>query len=186
VGVGKTTLFFSDRPDRVAGHIGSDVFVNSWSEGPDSFASDPPNGTLSVMSDDEVSNVVVELNDPKLVGEDLQYKVKVIEGKMPKQLGPSALFIDIIGRPLTPMSYAGVARRSYHRRIVYGTAAMAAATTAAMTAPQSTVIVNQPASQPSGGTSDVQKMQQLQDMYDKGLISQAEYDQKKQQLLNDL
>ena len=29
--------------------------------------------------------------------------------------GPAAVFIDIIGRPLTPLSYAGVARRTAYR-----------------------------------------------------------------------
>jgi hypothetical protein len=34
----------------------------------------------------------------------------------------------IIGRPLTPMSYAGVARRTTRRAVVYGAAAGAVAT----------------------------------------------------------
>jgi hypothetical protein len=42
-GVG-TTLFFSDRPARVSGHIDTDMFLGAWGAdaGADSFASDPP------------------------------------------------------------------------------------------------------------------------------------------------
>jgi hypothetical protein len=38
---------------------------------------------------------------------------------MPATGGPVALFIDVIGMPLTPLSYAGVARRTAYRRAVY-------------------------------------------------------------------
>ena len=39
---------------------------------------------------------------------------------------PAAVFIDIIGRPLTPLSYAGVARRTAYRGAWYAGAAAAA------------------------------------------------------------
>jgi len=38
---------------------------------------------------------------------------------MPAKGGAASLFIDIIGMPLTPLSYAGVARRSYRRAFYY-------------------------------------------------------------------
>ena len=47
-GVGPT-LFFSDRPDRVTGHLGTSEFVGHWDKGPDSFATNPPNATLSIF-----------------------------------------------------------------------------------------------------------------------------------------
>ena len=87
-----------------------------------------------------------------------------------------------IGRPLTPVSVAGVARRTTRRAVVYGGAA--AATAAAVAAQPSTVVVQQPLQ--SSGSSTEQKMQELQDMYNKGLISYDEYAQKKQALLNDM
>jgi hypothetical protein len=34
---------------------------------------------------------------------------------MPPQSGACSLVIDIIGMPLTPVSYAGAARRAYRR-----------------------------------------------------------------------
>jgi hypothetical protein len=60
-------------------------------------------------------------------------------------LGPVAPAGAVIGRPLTPMSYAGVARRTTYRAATYGAAATArsanaAAANAAAAAAQPTVI----------------------------------------------
>ena len=46
-GVSPTTLFFSDRPERIAGHGSTEEYVKNWSKGDDSFAADPPNATYS-------------------------------------------------------------------------------------------------------------------------------------------
>lgn len=37
-----STLFFSDRPKRITGHIETSEFVGIWGEGDDSFAANPP------------------------------------------------------------------------------------------------------------------------------------------------
>ncbi len=110
-----TTLFFSDRPDRVTGHITTQEFVDSWDQGPDSFESNPPNAVLSIFHPDMVSDVVVELIDPVLTGDDLTYDVVILDGEMPTSGGPSALFIDVIGRPASPVSAAGMHRRDRRR-----------------------------------------------------------------------
>jgi hypothetical protein len=118
-GVSPTTLFFSDRPDRIAGHGATEEVVVGWARGEDNFDTDPPNATLSILQGDdgEIDDVVVELQDPELKGSQLTYTVKVLNGKVPVSGGASALFIDIIGRPLTPLSVAGVARRTTRRTI---------------------------------------------------------------------
>jgi hypothetical protein len=110
-----TTLFFSDRPDRVTGHVTTEEFVDTWDKGPDNFASNPPNAVLSVFHPDMVSDVVVELTEPMLDGHNLTYSVDILDGEMPAEGGPSALFIDIIGRPLSPVSVAGMHRRDRRR-----------------------------------------------------------------------
>ncbi len=109
--VAPTTLYFSDRPDRVTGHCGTPEFVATWDQGPESFASDPPNAALSIFHEDSVSDVVVELTEPHLHGSSLTYKVVVLDGEMPAVGGPNSLFIDVIGRPLSPVSVAGMHRR---------------------------------------------------------------------------
>ena len=106
-----TTLFFSDRPDRVTGHLTSREFVESWDKGTDSFAATPPNAVLSIFHTDGVSDLVVELMEPALAGDQLSYTVTILDGDMPAAGGPSALFIDTIGRPLSPVSVAGMHRR---------------------------------------------------------------------------
>lgn len=110
-----TTLFFSDRPDRVTGHISSEEFVQSWDQGEDSFESNPPNAVLSIFHPDMVSDIVVELTDPVLNNNELTYTVIILDGEMPAEGGPSSLFIDVIGRPLSPVSAAGMHRRDDRR-----------------------------------------------------------------------
>lgn len=119
-GVSPVTIFFTDRPERVAGNMKTASFIPFWSEGKDSFKSDPPNADISLLDGKTLKQIVVELQDPVLKGEDLTYTVKVLAGDLPAKADDVSLFIDIIGRPLTPMSFAGVARRSYRRAYWYG------------------------------------------------------------------
>lgn len=101
VNVGQQTLYFSDRPQRVAGHLTMPAYLDEWTAGagPNNFANDPPNATLSVYEPGQQDNtlVVVEISNPVVEGKDLIYKYKLIEGKMPKSGGTPALFIDWIG-----------------------------------------------------------------------------------------
>jgi hypothetical protein len=114
-GVNPVTVCFTDRPARMAGHMQTSRFVPLWSHGKDSFLKDNPNATLSVFRGDNVSDLVVELSNPQLSGNDLTYDARVLEGTPPANGGACALFIDVIGMPATPMSYAGVARRAWRR-----------------------------------------------------------------------
>ena len=114
-GVAPTTLMFSDRPQRVTGHVPTEEFLDSWGDGDDSFADDPPNAVLSTFHEEEVNDVVVVLGDPALDGDRFSYQVEILDGEMPASGGPSSLFIDVIGRPMTPVSVAGVHRRGRRR-----------------------------------------------------------------------
>jgi hypothetical protein len=114
-GVNPSTLYFSDRPERIVGRFTTGEFVAEWDKGSDSFKSNPPNATLAVLDHDEPKEVVVVLNRPRLSDGDLVYDVEVIDGAKTLDGGAASLFIDTIGRPLTPMSYAGVARRTSRR-----------------------------------------------------------------------
>jgi len=114
-GVSPVTVFFTDRPERIAGNMKTAAFIPFWNEGKDSFKSDPPNADISLLEGGELTQIVVVLQDPVLNGDDLTYTVKVLQGEMPAKGSEVSVFIDVIGRPLTPMSYAGVARRSYRR-----------------------------------------------------------------------
>jgi hypothetical protein len=117
--VSPVTVMFSDRPERIAGHMATTRFVPFWKDGKDSFLKDPPNATLSFTEDKQLDDVVVELRDPVLADNNLTYSVRVLEGKMPAEGGLASLFIDIIGMPLTPLSVAGARRRMWRRAVYY-------------------------------------------------------------------
>ena len=118
-GVGSTTLFFSDRPERIAGNMKTADFVPFWSKGKDSFLKDPPNADVSILEGKELRQVVAVLQNPELKGDDLTYTVKVLQGEMPVKGADVSVFIDVIGMPLTPVSFAGVARRGYRRAVMF-------------------------------------------------------------------
>lgn len=109
------TLYFADRPDRIAGWLPTAEQVADWGVGDDSFASDPPNADLSVVSGEDEVQVVVVLTNPVLADGNLTYDIEILEGKMRASGGPSSLFIDVVGAPLTPVSVAGVSRRTSRR-----------------------------------------------------------------------
>ena len=117
VGASPSTLYFSDRPERVVGHMTTQQFVDHWNDGPDSFASDPPNAVLSFAEPDDstLSDVVVVLRDPTIQDDLVTYAIDVLEGDLPLKAGACTLFIDPLGRPLSPVSAAGMHRRGRRR-----------------------------------------------------------------------
>jgi hypothetical protein len=111
-GVSPNAIVFADRPARAAGHDLTEDLLEEWSPG-NTFNKDPPNATVSAFSKDgSVSDAVVVLMSPKLEGDKLTFDVQVLEGDLTGSDGPASVFIDIVGLPLTPLSYAGVARRT--------------------------------------------------------------------------
>ena len=117
-GLSPSTLYFADRPQREVGHLSSRQFVANWGDGDNSFAQDPPNAVLSFAEpgDRLPEDAVVVIQDPHLDGDALSYSIKVLDGTVPDATGPCALFIDPFGRPLSPVSAAGMHRRARRRR----------------------------------------------------------------------
>jgi hypothetical protein len=127
-GISPNSIMFADRPVRSAGHGLTAHLLEEWAPG-GGFEKDPPNATVSVF-DKEASTVedaVVVLKDPKLSGDTLTFTVEVLESNIEKADGPASIFIDIIGLPRTPLSFAGVARRTAYRGAWYAGAAAGAA-----------------------------------------------------------
>ncbi|HKY95175.1 MAG TPA: hypothetical protein VJL84_07700 [Kiloniellales bacterium] len=124
-GVAASSIVFADRPVRAAGHLPTEAVVDEWKPGTDSFDSNPPNATVTVflVGSDQSKDAVVVLKDPLLTDGDLTFKVDVLEGDLDGADGPAAVFVDIIGMPWTPLSYAGVARRWTRRAIWAGAVA---------------------------------------------------------------
>jgi hypothetical protein len=89
-------VYFSDCPARISGQLSIQVFAQGWNQGPDSFKDDPPNVTLTILSEDGNKNIVVELSEPdvKVKEGSISFKVRVLDGELPASFGHSSLFID--------------------------------------------------------------------------------------------
>ena len=124
-GVATNSIIFADRPVRAAGHALTAHLLQEWESGSEgSFAKDPPNATVSAFSKDGsvIRDAVVVLKNPNITGDRLTFDVQVLEGDLKGADGAASVFIDIIGLPFTPLSYAGVARRTARRAAWYGAA----------------------------------------------------------------
>src|SRR5271155_5662636 len=134
-GVSINSIVFADRPYRAAGHVLTKHFLKEWDEGSDSFAKDPPNATISVLSGegDAVEDAVVVLKSPKLEGDNLTFEVSVLEGGLSKANGPASLFIDWFaargygGRGFVAGGYGGGWHGAWYGHPNYGAVAGAAA-----------------------------------------------------------
>jgi hypothetical protein len=118
-GLAPATLFFSDRPQRVVGHLTARQFVDEWGKGENSFAVDPPNAVISFLEagDETPEDTIVVLKNPGLEGDRITYSVDILEGSLPAKAESCSVFIDPFGRPLSPMSLAGMNRRARRRGV---------------------------------------------------------------------
>lgn len=91
------TIFFSDRPYRLYGHVSNSEFARQV-EGQDKV--DPPNAALSLLESEDV--VVVELvHGPEVFGQGhtVSWQVRLLSGQLPERGGECSLFIDPIVAP---------------------------------------------------------------------------------------
>jgi len=187
--ISSSTLYFTDRPVRIAGHYHTrGEFLPMWNEGPDSFAKNPPNATLSIVEPNQadLQNAVVVLRNPRIDGNDLLYDIKVVEGTVPQSAGAAVLFIDILG----------VWRRHIRRAAIVGTAAVAttaaassaAAASAEASAAAASAAAAKAATPPPAApsASATQKLEQLKAMLNEGVISQAQYNKASQEVLSEV
>ena len=107
-GVPPVTGFFSDRPDRIVGHVRNDIFLRQWSEGKNSLKSDPPNAVLSIFNEGaRPSGAIVVLTNPRTDGSNLLYDARTLKGNLPATATESTLFIDGGGAPCDPQFDTG-------------------------------------------------------------------------------
>ena len=71
VNVNQQSLFFSDRPVRIAGHMKTIDYLQEWAKGENNFGENPPNATLSVYEPGNADNTlaVVELRTFRTITE---------------------------------------------------------------------------------------------------------------------
>ncbi len=89
-GVTPATLYFSDRPKRIVGHMTTADFVDLWGEGDNSFQEDPPNAVLAFLEpgDNAPEDAVVVIQQPRLEDGNLIYAIDALEGTLPAEAGP--------------------------------------------------------------------------------------------------
>jgi hypothetical protein len=92
---------FSDRPERVA----VDVPLEILAEAGAAFADDPPNAALSVLGEEGVTNVVLELTDATVDGSTASFGYEVLAGDAPEgDFGPASLFVDGTGQQIAQIT----------------------------------------------------------------------------------
>jgi len=87
-------IYFSDKPEVEAGHMGIKKFVSIWGEGEQNFNSIPPNSTLSIIKDEVENNSVFILSNPKIDGTFIIFDAELVEGKPTAKFEAGGLFID--------------------------------------------------------------------------------------------
>jgi hypothetical protein len=93
--VDPAVVMFSDRPTRIAESVPLADFLRAWdSKKSGGFEADPPNAGITFIADGNMSTASVELKQPHLTGTTLTYQVRVLQGKLPPNLGTSSLFVD--------------------------------------------------------------------------------------------
>ena len=91
---GKNLLYFSDRPNRLAGKAPIETLSKKWAHGENNFAENPPNAVLVTSGSHEKSETVIELLDVELEQQRISFRYKVILGELPSSFGENSLFID--------------------------------------------------------------------------------------------
>lgn len=113
-GVSQSTVYFADRPAKVAGHIPTDMLVKNWGAGKESFKTTPPNAALDIVRGADDGDVLaIQLSEPtysESAGR-LTFRVQVLRDlggtellsfnsrkdapvNIPAQFAQAALFID--------------------------------------------------------------------------------------------
>jgi hypothetical protein len=169
-------LMFSDRPNRIYGHMTLSELLPMVKEGPDSFVVNPPNAVLSTFREGELpTEATVTMFDAGIDGGNLTFTVNVLDGSIPATFGPASLFVD-----------------SHHHHHVAG-AVIVGAAIANNNEPE-TVVVREPtyvytvdpAPVAQAAPSPVSAEARLADakrLYEQGLITEAEYGRKREEIL---
>lgn len=93
-GIDDSVEVFADRPYRDSGIVSLETFVDAWTEGSDSFDSDPPNAALVGLVDGTATTLIVELGQPQLKEGGISYPFQVINGNVAPTLTDAVIVID--------------------------------------------------------------------------------------------
>ena len=96
-----STIYFSNRPYRIVGHVRNHDFIRLWNETrKDSFKKVVPNGAISYVDKKGNPDVaVVELLEIKVEKKSILYHIKLLNGNLPDSASDAILFIDSTSCP---------------------------------------------------------------------------------------
>lgn len=114
-GVGQTTLTFSDRPRPRGGPRAHHRVRGRLGRRRGQLRGRPAQRGALLVRGCALNDVVVILSEPRLAGTELSYAVSITDGELLPASSESSLFIDPVGRPLSPVSFAGARRRGERR-----------------------------------------------------------------------
>lgn len=104
-----SVVYFSDRPNRVAGHMELSKFPTLW-KGKDDEGLTARCAILSIMDPEE--EIVIELSNPTITGNTITFNYKNIPTDFPKKFSACSLFIDMPS--IGSKAFAGHARSDFH------------------------------------------------------------------------
>ena len=87
--------FYTLGEKRLAGHIYVQSFSEVWNNNAQILKTDPPNGTISVLSKESPEGATIELSEPKADLNDISFKARVLEGEIPESFGPFQIYIGL-------------------------------------------------------------------------------------------
>lgn len=92
-------IYFLDRANIGAGHMGINKFKSLWKKGSNSFQSDPPEATLSLFIEGKQVDSVMTLSNPAVDGNSIIFEVDLTKGSVapPSEFKTGGLFIDASG-----------------------------------------------------------------------------------------
>ena len=77
-------VYFSDRPNRIAGHITLEKFVGMWDKGVDNFDVDPPDAELAIYYESGDKHAVLIISAPEVKGDSISFIVRVFAESIPE------------------------------------------------------------------------------------------------------
>ncbi|MBU0595059.1 hypothetical protein KJ567_00030 [Candidatus Bipolaricaulota bacterium] len=89
-----TTVFFSDHPLRIVGHMPNEEFAAQWGDMDENDDDDSPGAILSIHDAEEAGAIITLLGPPSTSGQTISYTIEVVEGSIPPAFGPASLYID--------------------------------------------------------------------------------------------
>ena len=85
-GMDDKVMYFSDRPQKVAGYITLTQFMGTWAKGKDSFKDNPPNAVINVANlktneNDIAQTIPVMLMNPVVTANGWTFDLKGLQGE---------------------------------------------------------------------------------------------------------